>query len=84
MTKKLTKKQKENLAEYNRLNQWFKKHCAKTGKNPVADYKYKKKYEIDFVKLNSRLSTALRTNEDKNYNGRDDFKEFIETIYNRV
>ena len=45
MTKKLTKKQKENLAEYNRLNQWFKKHCAKTGKNPVADYKYKKKYE---------------------------------------
>ena len=38
MTKKLTKKQKENLAEYNRLNQWVKKHCAKTGKNPVADY----------------------------------------------
>ena len=49
-----------------------------------AKEKYKKKYEIDFVKLNSRLSTALRTNEDKNYNGRDDFKEFIETIYNRV
>jgi hypothetical protein len=42
---KYTKQQKENLKEYNKLNEWFKNHCAKTGKNPVADYKYKNKYE---------------------------------------
>ena len=43
--KKLTKKQKENLKEYDKLNQWFKDHCEKTKQNPIAAYKYKNKYE---------------------------------------
>ena len=43
--KKLTKKQKENLKEYEKLNQWFKDHCEKTKQNPIAAYKYKNKYE---------------------------------------
>ena len=43
---KLTKEQKQkNLKEYNKLNKWFKDHCAKTGTNPVTDYKYKNKYQ---------------------------------------
>ena len=35
----------ENLKEYNKLNKWYKDHCTKTGTNPIADYKYKNKYE---------------------------------------
>jgi len=41
-----------------------------------------KKY--DYSKLRSRLLNALRNGEDKNYNGREDFREFIKTIYNRL
>ena len=44
----------------------------------------KSKKNIDFKKLQSRLKISLMNNEDKNYNGRDDFKEFIETLYKRV
>ena len=42
------------------------------------------KENVDFIKLNSRIKTALRNNEDKYCNGRDDFKEFINKIYTRV
>tara|TARA_R100000152_G_C6764645_1_gene189297 strand:- start:424 stop:1167 length:744 start_codon:yes stop_codon:yes gene_type:complete len=41
-----------------------------------------KKY--DYNKLRSRLLNALRNGEDKNCNGREDFREFIKTIYNRL
>ena len=44
----------------------------------------KNKKNIDFIKLNSRLEICLQNKEDQNCNGRDDFKNFVEIIYNRV
>ena len=41
-----------------------------------------KKY--NYNKLRSRLLNALKNNEDKNCNGREDFREFIRTIYKRI
>lgn len=46
--------------------------------------KFDEKKDIDFKKLKSRLINAVRTNEDKNCNGRDDFKEFVHTVYTRL
>tara|TARA_R100000231_G_C5294751_1_gene155722 strand:- start:48 stop:812 length:765 start_codon:yes stop_codon:yes gene_type:complete len=44
----------------------------------------RRKKAIDFIKLESRLKNSLRNNEDKLCNGRDDFKDLIERVYNRV
>ena len=46
--------------------------------------KFEEKKDIDFVKLKSRLTQALRNKEDSNCNGREDFKEFVKNIYLRV
>tara|TARA_R110000751_G_scaffold87713_1_gene173723 strand:+ start:92 stop:862 length:771 start_codon:yes stop_codon:yes gene_type:complete len=46
--------------------------------------KYDKFKEIDFNKLGSRLKLALINNEDKYCNHRDDFADFVNTIYNRI
>lgn len=40
--------------------------------------------EVNFAKLESRLMLSLKNNEDKGCNGRDDFSEFIDTIYKRI
>lgn len=42
------------------------------------------KKETDFVKLESRLSDAIRSGKDKNCNGRDDFYNFVEDTYTRL
>lgn len=42
------------------------------------------KREIDYVKLESRLFDALRTSKDNEFNGRDDFREFIQRIYTKI
>lgn len=44
----------------------------------------KNKKNINFRKLHSRLEISLQNKEDQNCNGRDDFKNFIEIIYNRI
>tara|TARA_A100001201_G_scaffold142069_2_gene139233 strand:- start:6 stop:761 length:756 start_codon:yes stop_codon:yes gene_type:complete len=44
----------------------------------------KSEKNIDFKKLQSRLEVSLRNNEDKNFNGRDDFRDFVNNLYNRV
>jgi hypothetical protein len=46
--------------------------------------KYKEGKDIDFLKLESRLKLALRNNEDKNCNSREDFDALVDIIYNRV
>jgi len=45
---------------------------------------YKDKKDVDFNKLRSRLNVAIRNNEDKNANGREDFIEFINAVYTRI
>lgn len=45
---------------------------------------YTDKKSVDFNKLNSRLSVALRNDEDRNCNGRDDFKDFLNDLYTRA
>jgi len=40
--------------------------------------------KYNYEKLKSRLITSLNNNEDKNMKGRDDFREFIINIYNRL
>ena len=40
--------------------------------------------KYNYNKLRSRLLNALKNNEDENCNGREDFREFIKTIYKRV
>lgn len=42
------------------------------------------KKEIDWMKLDSRLITAVRNSEDKNCQKREDFNEFVNVIYTRV
>lgn len=48
------------------------------------DRKFSQMKDIDFKKLESRLRLSLKNNEDKNCNGRDDFKDFIDRIYKRL
>ena len=42
--------------------------------------KFNEKKDIDFHKLKSRLSQAIRNKEDSNCNGRDDFREFVKNV----
>ena len=53
-------------------------------RNWAFNRKFKELKDIDFIKLEARLKLAIRNNEDKNCNGRDDFSEFIDRIYKRV
>ncbi len=46
--------------------------------------KFKENKDIDFLKLESRLKLALRNNEDRNCNSREDFDFLVDTIYKRV
>lgn len=50
----------------------------------VFDRIFSQMKDLDFVKLQSRLKLALRNNEDKNCNGREDFRDFCELIYTRL
>jgi hypothetical protein len=45
---------------------------------------HRKNIEIDFEKLKLRIMTAIMNNEDNNCNGRDDFRDLIEEVYNRI
>mgnify|MGYP003638656544 FL=1 len=42
------------------------------------------KKTIDWTKLKSRLTKALRNGEDKNIQGREDFRDFVAEIYNLI
>lgn len=42
------------------------------------------KKEIDWAKLTSRLNRSLRKGDDRNIQGRDDFKDFVQEIYTRL
>jgi hypothetical protein len=42
------------------------------------------KKTIDWIKLKSRLAKALKNGEDKNIQGREDFRAFIAGIYNAI
>ena len=42
------------------------------------------KKSIDWVKLESRLLRAMKKGEDKNCNGREDFRELVNDIYTRL
>lgn len=42
------------------------------------------KKTIDWIKLKSRLAKALKNGEDKNIQGREDFRDFIAGIYNAI
>ena len=53
-------------------------------RNWAFNRKFKELKDINFIKLEARLKLAIRNNEDKNCNGRDDFSEFIDRIYKRV
>tara|TARA_R100000654_G_C2656439_1_gene124024 strand:+ start:178 stop:942 length:765 start_codon:yes stop_codon:yes gene_type:complete len=44
----------------------------------------KKKHKIDFNKLNTRLKKSLKNNADKNCNSRDDFRLFVDELYNTI
>jgi hypothetical protein len=46
--------------------------------------KFKDNRDIDFTKLECRLKLALRNNEDKNCNSREDFESLVDIIYNRI
>ena len=41
-----------------------------------------KKY--DYIKLKARLITSLNNNEDRNMKSREEFREFIRMVYNRI
>jgi len=45
---------------------------------------HRKNIEIDFEKLKLRIMTAIMNKEDNNCNGRDDFRDLIEEVYNRI
>ncbi len=46
--------------------------------------KFEEKKDIDFFKLKSRLSQAIRNKEDAMCNGREDFNEFCKNVYTRL
>jgi hypothetical protein len=48
------------------------------------DRKFNQLKDIDFKKLESRLKMSLKNNEDHYCNGRDDFRDLIQEIYNRI
>ena len=48
------------------------------------DRKFNQLKEVDFVKLQSRLKLALKNEEDKYCNGREDFSKFIDIVYKRI
>lgn len=45
--------------------------------------KYRAEESIDFVKLQTRLTHELALKADKNVNGREDFRDFVDETYNR-
>lgn len=49
----------------------------------AVDMKFKKHQDIDYKKLLTRLKAAINNNEDENCNGREDFRWFIDRIYER-
>ena len=50
----------------------------------AAERVFQRGKEIDFIKLEARIMEAIRHNEDKTCNGRDDFKELVERVYTRL
>ena len=46
--------------------------------------RFQEKKDIDFVKLTSRLQQALKNNEDKYCNSREDFAELVNVVYTRI
>jgi hypothetical protein len=42
------------------------------------------KKELNWKKLTSRLNTAIKNDQDKNFQGREDFRVFIQEVYTRL
>ena len=67
------------------LKKDFKKASfALTGLSIWAFGRINEKKDIDFFKLRSRLFRALSNREDKNIQGREEFKEFVKETYTRL
>ena len=45
---------------------------------------FKDKRDIDFIKLESRLFDALRNNKAKDFANREEFREFVQTVYSKL
>jgi hypothetical protein len=45
---------------------------------------FRDKREIDFVKLESRLFDSLRNNKAREFSNREEFREFVQTIYTKI
>lgn len=50
----------------------------------AVDRYFTEKREIDYPKLESRLFDALRNGKNNEFNGRDDFREFVQRIYTKL
>jgi len=76
----------DNLAEicYDLYTNHDKASFALHGLRIWAFNRITEKKNIDWAKLKSRLYRAVNRNEDKNTQGREDFKEFIQEIYTRL
>ena len=48
------------------------------------DRKFKEKRDINFQKLESRLFDALRNNKSREFSNREEFREFVQSIYTKL